>query len=123
MANEQISRQAIIEQIVREKFGGQEEVARFLPNTDDAAKLNTAADALVKELRKYSSTWPQKPAHDPNMPGLSEGERRYANSIVLPDAAAASVPFPNSEPVTTLQGLTEGQARFANSMRLQQGNG
>ena len=116
--SDQQSRQAIVDQIVREKFAGDADLANLLPPTDDADALNSEADAMVATMRKYAPNWGGK-AVKPSQ-SLTDAENRFAASLKMPDEQAQ--PFPGDAPLGLYQGLTSGQLAFAKSLKLAKAN-
>ena len=79
--SQNLQRQAIVDTIVKEKFGGDAELTAYLPKTGDAKALHAEADKVVETFRRYNPNFgkPERP-----IPGLSEGLSAHARSLKLP---------------------------------------
>lgn len=88
-------RQKIVDKLIAEKLGGDKDLADYLPTEGDEAALTAAADKLAGKIKtlkpdfggasKDGGTPPGQDAGKvKQLPGLTEGQTKFANSLKLP---------------------------------------
>ena len=94
-AAKQGDRKKIVDKLVAEKLGGDADLAKFLPGDGDEASLTAAADALAGKLKTLKpdfgnaskdggKTAAAGDGKVKQIPGLTEGQTKFAESLKLP---------------------------------------